>query len=112
VAKSKKVKHIKPDTCRIIKIDKDALFEFVYETMLDKMEQFFDILDITAVSSHHELNCETGEYICLINDDKSKLPLDIDLHELLSKIEKTTSTLYSPNRYKEMTYDEIRALLK
>ncbi len=112
MTKSKKVKHIKNDTCRIIKIDKDALFEFVYETMIDEMEQFFDILDVTTVTSHHDLNFETGEYICLINNDKSKLPNDIDLHRLLSKIENTTSTLYSPNRYKEMTYDEIRALLK
>ena len=37
MANSKKVKHLKDDRCRIIKIDKDALFEFIYETMIDNL---------------------------------------------------------------------------
>ncbi|MEG0774055.1 hypothetical protein [Clostridium sp.] len=112
MTKSKKIKHLKNNKCRVIKIEKDALLEFVYETIIDRLEQYFDILDCTTVVSHHEFNSETGEYICLINHNKEKLPDDIDIHELLSKMERTTTTLFSPNRYKEMSFDEIRVLLK
>jgi hypothetical protein len=112
LANSKKVKHLKDDRCRIIKIDKDALFEFIYETMIDNLKVYFDILDSTKVTSHHEFSSETGEYICLINDSKDKMPDDIDIKKLLSKMSQTTSSLYSDNRYKEISYNEIRTLLK
>jgi len=38
---SNKVKHLKNNTCRVIKIDKEALFEFIYEKMIDNQEEFF-----------------------------------------------------------------------
>jgi hypothetical protein len=69
------------------------------------------LLDCTTVTSHYKFNSESGEYICLINDNREKLPDDIDIDNLLSKMSQTTSSLYSPNRYKEMTFDEIRNLL-
>jgi hypothetical protein len=108
---SEKVKHLKSNTCRVIKIEKEALFEFIYETMIDSIEQYFDLLDCTTVTSHHKFNSESGEYICLINDNKKMLPDDIDINKLLSKMSQTTTSLYSPNRYKEMTFGEIRNLL-
>jgi hypothetical protein len=112
VTKSRRVKHLKDGKCRVIKIDQEALFEFVYESFIDNLENFFDLLDMTTVVSHHQFVPETGEYICLINDENEKLPEEIDIQKLLSKMEKTTTSLYSPNRYKEITFDEIRALLK
>jgi len=86
-------------------------FEFIYETMIDSLEHYFDLLDCTTVTSHHKFNSESGNYICLINDNREKLPDDIDIDKLLSKMSQTTSSLYSPNRYKEITFDEIRNLL-
>ena len=108
---SKKVKHMQRNTCRVIKIEREALFELIYETMIDGLEEYFDLLDCTVVTSHHKLNPENGEYICLVIDDRDKLPDNIDIDDLLSKIPQTTTSLYSPNRYKEITFDEIRNLL-
>jgi len=108
---SNKVKHLKNNTCRVIKIDKEALFEFIYEKMIDNQEEFFDIIDGTVVTSHHMFDPVSGEYICLINDDRNKLPDIFDIEKLLLKIPQTTDSLYSPNRYKEITIEEIVNLL-
>lgn len=110
--KNRKVKHLKNNTCRVIKIEKKALCEFIYVTMIDQLEQYFDLLDFTVVTSHHKLNLESGEYICLINDNREKLPKDIDIDRLLSQISQTTTSLHFSNPYKEMTFDEIRNLLR
>jgi len=80
--------------------------------MIDNLEEYFDILDCTTVTSHNEFSSETGEYICLISDNEDKMPDDIDIKKLLLKTAQTTTSLYLPNRYKEMSFDEIRTLLK
>lgn len=46
--------------------------------MIENLEVYFDILDSTKVTSLHEFSSETGEYICLINDNKDKMPDDTD----------------------------------
>jgi hypothetical protein len=95
---------------RIIKISRDALFEFIYESVIDKQGSFFDITDVTKVVSHHDINFDTGEYICLIHNDNNEtlqLPKEIDLNKLLSKMPDTTKTMYAPNRYVELSLDEI-----
>lgn len=111
MANSHKVKHLKNNTCRVVKIDKEALFEFVYETMIERLEQYFDLLDSTTVVSHHKFSEDTGDYICIINDENVQLPNDIDVDVLITKMEATTNTLYANNRYKEMTFDEVRRIL-
>ena len=108
---SNKVKHLKNTTCRVIKIDKEALFEFIYEMVIDNLEEFFDIIDGTVVTSHHKFDSECGEYICLIKDDRYKLPDIFDIEKLISNIPQTTDSFYSPNRYKEMTFEEIKNIL-
>ncbi|MFV0341819.1 MAG: hypothetical protein ACK5JH_02855 [Anaerocolumna sp.] len=75
----RKVKHLKSNTCRVVKIDKEALFEVVYETMIERLEEYFDLIDSTTVISHHEFKYETGEYICIVNNADERLPDDIDI---------------------------------
>jgi len=41
---------------------------------------------------------ETDEFLCVINDDRH--PLKIDIETLLKDVPKTTDSLYSPSRYK------------
>jgi hypothetical protein len=109
--KSKKAKNLKNNQYRIIKISKDALFEFIYESIIDKQAAFFDIPDVTKIVSHHNVNFETGEYIIIVHNDNKKtlkLPEDIDLGKLLSRMPDTTSTLFSENRYVELTLKEIK----
>ncbi|MCL2509231.1 MAG: hypothetical protein FWF05_08660 [Oscillospiraceae bacterium] len=116
----KKKKILEKDKIRIIKINKEALWEFIYESVIDNLEEFFDISDCTTVTSHFDINFENGNFICLINntDDLARtepakvlqLPEEIDLESLLNNMEDTTESLYQPDRFKEFTIDEIKAL--
>ena len=115
MARNKKVFNLKDDHYRIIKISKEALFEFLYESIIDHQESFFDIGDATRIVSHHHLDHDTGEYICLVRNNKDKSlerPEGIDLEALIKKLPDTTETLYKPNRYVEMTMDEIKEILE
>ena len=96
---------------RVIKISQEALWEFIYESMIDQQEDYFDIPDITKITSHFDINFETGEFICLIRSDEPlRLPEGIDLKLLLANMEDTTNTLYQSKRYKEYSYDKLRAI--
>ena len=115
MARSKKVFNLKDDHYRIIKISKEALLEFVYETINDHQESIFDIGDATRIVSHHYMDYDTGEYICLIRNTKGKAldrPEGIDLEALVKKLPDTTDTLYKPGRYVEMTLEEIKDKLQ
>ncbi len=46
-----KNKTIADDKYRVIKIGKEAIFEFLYESFMDKLETFFDVSDSTTVSN-------------------------------------------------------------
>ena len=105
------------DRYRIIKISKDALWEFIYESIIDNQEVFFDISDGTTITSHFDIDFEKGNLICLINNSLDieptkmlQLPEGIDLQALLNNMEDTTDTMCQPNRYKEFTFDEIKGL--
>jgi hypothetical protein len=102
---------------RIIKISQDALCEFICESIIDNSGDFFDVSDVTEITSHHYVDFKNGNYICLvksINDDETakalELSAEIDLQKLLNNMEDTTDSLYQPNRYKEFSLDEIKAL--
>lgn len=100
---------------RVIKISKEALWEFIYESIIDKQEDYFDIKDITKIISHFDINFETGEFICLLKGfdetpDSFGLPEGIDLQLLLKNMEDTTSSLFQSERYKEYSYDELRSI--
>lgn len=102
---------MKDNEFRVIKISKEALFEFIYESIIDNQEDFFDIKDGTKIMSHHDINFETGEYICIINNsNRNSLDLrnEIDIKKILANIADTTDSLYSPNRYIiQLTLDQL-----
>jgi len=93
---------------RIIKISKEALWEFIYESIIDKQGIFFDISDETVITSHHDIDFESGNYICLVKNNIDSE--QIDLQALLNNMEDTTQSLYEPNRYREFSIDELVTL--
>jgi len=109
---------LEKDKFRIIKISKDALWEFIYESIIDNQGHLFDISDATSIVSHHDIDFESGNYICLIrnneNEDGSILRLSerIDLKALLRNMPDTTTSLYQDNRYQEISLEEIEVLQK
>lgn len=105
------------DQVRVIKIGKEALFEFIYEKFIDDQDAYFDV-DGLEVTSTFDVNFERGEFMFCVyqSEDKNgnliKLPEEIDLQQLMKRIPDTTTTMYAERRYKEFTKEELIELSK
>ncbi len=110
-------KKLDENSVRVIKIGKEALFEFIYEKFIDDEEIFFDV-NLLDVISAFDINFERGEFICCVSKAEDangtilKLPEEIDLQHLMKNIPDTTATMFADNRYKEFTKEELVALSK
>ena len=110
-------KKLNENSVRVIKISKEALFEFIYEKFIDDQGEFFDV-DTLDVIHTFDINFEQCGFIfCVSKAEDAKgnilmLPEDIDLQRLMEKIPDTTSTMFAGNRYKEFTKEELIALSK
>ena len=108
-------KKLNENSVRVIKISKEALFEFIYEKFIDDEEIFFDV-DVLDVISTFDINFERGELICCVSKAEDadgkilRLPEEIDLQQLMENIPDTTSTMFGDSRYKEFTKEELIAL--
>ena len=113
----RKRKQLDENSVRVIKIGKQALFEFIYEKFIDDEELFFDV-DLLEISSHFDINFERGEFICCVSKSEDAdgnmlaLPEEIDLQTLMENLPDTTTTMFADHRYKEFTKDELIALSK
>lgn len=101
------------NTVRLIKISKAALFEFIYEKIVEKQDIFLDV-DPTEVSDYFDMNYENGEFIFAAiksedgNGDMLTMPEGIDLQKLMKKIPDTTGSMFAPGKkYKEYTKQEL-----
>ena len=78
------------DQIRVIKISGQALFEFIYESFIEKQQDLLD-LDPTEVSNLFEFDSENGEFIfCAVKTEDEKgnllpLPKKFDLAAILRK---------------------------
>ncbi len=109
-----KKKTIPDDKYRVIKIGKEAVFEFLYESFKDKIETFFDVSDSTTVVTAFDIDRDKGEFICIARNEMSeneRLQIDVDLQKLLSKLEATTDTLFQNNRYVELSKRDIEKVI-
>ncbi len=106
-----KEKRIPDDKYRIIKIGKEALFELIYESFIDSEEQLFDISDGTSIVTGFDIDWEKGEFICVARnelDENEHLQFDIDISEVLTKINPTTDSLYNGGKhYIELSKSDI-----
>ena len=104
-------KRIPDDKYRIIKIGKEALFELICEAFKEWEEDFLDVSDSTTIVKSFSIDWEKGEFICIarneLPEEEEHIQFDVDTHELLSKFENTTDTLFAPNRYVEVMKSEI-----
>ena len=102
---------------RVIKIGKEALFEFIYEKFIENQEQYFDV-DPLEVIDTFDLDFENGEFIFCVHKDEDKdgniieFPEEIDLKILLKKLPDTTNTMFADGRYKEYSKEELVELSK
>ena len=112
--KKKEEKSIPDGKCRIIKISRDALLELVFESMMENTELYFDVDDSTGVFLDSYMDWDANEFICIARNHPSDedLPshLDTDAKDVLPKLKDTTNSLYSENRYVELSEDELKNL--
>lgn len=98
---------------RVIKIGKDAVYEAMREYFKDNAEVFFDISDSTTAVTRFNIDWDKGEFICIARNElpeNEHLQFDIDTDKLFSRLENTTDTLFSRNRYVEMSESDIENL--
>ena len=110
---SRRKKIIPDGKCRIIKLDKDALFELIYETIIDNQKVFFDVSDVSTITTHFAMDWDSGELICIaknLPDSGDCSALTIDAKALLTKFDPTTKTIFDDHRYIEISEKDIRNL--
>lgn len=108
--KKKPEKKIPENTYRVIKISKDALFEFVYEQFLDKQEQFLDITDPTTVVTSFGVDWDDSSFVFIARNsmDENDFCEDIDIQKISKALSDTTSTMYKNNRYIDLSENQIK----
>ncbi len=106
------------NTCRVIKINKDALYEFIYENFIAQEMDLMDIENRVGVSNNFAIDWEKGEFIFTAHKSEDKdgndipFPKDIDINKLLSKMPATTDSVLSPDTcYKDYAFEELMEIL-
>ena len=105
-----KEKTIPQGSYRIIKIGKDAIYEVLREYITEHQEAFFDVTDAAKIVTLFDIDWEKGEFICVARSDygdDERLQFSIDAEQLLAKLPNTTDTLFAPNRFIELSEEEI-----
>ena len=109
--KKKIEKKIPENTYRVIKISKEALFEFIYESFIDNQETFFDITDGTKIATSFDIDWENDSFIIAQNtNDELPFGKEIDVKKISDSIDDTTNTMYADNRYIELTQEQLDAI--
>lgn len=97
---------------KVIKISKEALFEFIYEKFIENQEEFLDV-NPTEVSNFFDIDFTNGQFIfCAIKSEDElgnflTMPEKVNLQNVMKNLPDTTDTMFSPNRYKEFTKEEF-----
>lgn len=113
----KELERLDNDTVRVIKIGKQALYEFIYESVIEHQGNLFNV-DALDVVDYFDINYERGEFIfcvCKSEDENGnflRLPDDVNLQKIMQNIPDTTSTMFSGISYKEYTKKDLTRLSK
>ena len=108
---------MKDNQCRIIKIEKDALYEFIYENFIANHQELMDE-DAVGNMNTFAINWEEGSFVfCAHKDENDEgdivpFPKDIDINKVLKELPATTSSLLEPGiKYKDYSFDELREII-
>jgi hypothetical protein len=102
---------------RFIKIDSDAVFEWIRERVNDEINRLFDVMDSCLVYRYADIDWETATFFCLAQyyDNSPDIPPplppfpDVDYHRLVY-LPDTTVDLCQGSAYMELTEAELIAL--
>ena len=101
-------------TLRVVKIDKEAIFELIYETFIAQEQELLDLSPVD-VSNDCAMDWEKGEFIFAAHlqennlGELNPLPNDIDIQDLLQKLPVTTdSVLGREVIYRDFSFDQLK----
>ena len=108
---------MKDNQCRIIKIEKDALYEFIYENFIANHKELMDEDAIENINTF-TIDWETGTFLFCAhkseneNGESVPFPKDININELLKVLPATTnSVLASGKNYRNYSFEELRKIV-
>ena len=101
-------------TLRVVKIDKEAIFELLYETFIAQEQELLDLSPVDLINDC-AMDWEKGEFIFTAHLQKNNLgefnpfPKDIDIQDLLQKLPVTTdSVLGKEVIYRDFSFDQLK----
>ena len=107
---------MKKNTVRVIKIGKEALYEFLYENIISKEESLLQV-PATEVMNSFAMDWEKGEFICMAHQAEDAdgelipLPKEIQPETLLKVLPETAESLLKRGKvYRDYSFEELKEL--
>ena len=115
---------MKEKTVRVIKIGKEALYEFLYENMISEEETLLQV-SATEVMNHFAMDWESGEFIFMAHQaedaDGELIPLPKEIQPetllkvlpetLLKVLPETAESLLERGKvYRDYSFEELKEL--
>lgn len=91
-------RRLKKGEVRVIRIDKEAMFEFFCETVMEKGCEYFDLHDLTKVTFQMNWDHDANEFTCVVCNSEDVDAVDAKLAS--KEVGLTTDTMFRKNRYK------------
>ena len=91
-----KVKRLNDNECRVIRIKEDAIRELIYETIIEKGKDFFDLLDITRVSFEICFDMDARDLICVVHNRTYPLNKEVDFDQIANILIKQQNRCFHP----------------
>ena len=108
---------MKENILRVVKIDKEAILEFIYENFIANEEELLGVR-ASEVNNNFAIDWEKGEFIFTAHKQEDvdggiiELPKEIEIVKLLKNLSNTTDSALSTGRiYKDYTFEELKRLL-
>ena len=107
---------MKEKTVRVIKIGKEALYEFIYENMISEEENLLQV-SATEVMNHFAIDWEKEEFIFMAHQAEDadgeliSLPKEIQPETLLKALPETADSLLGRGKvYRDYSFEELKEL--
>ena len=107
---------MKKNTVRVIKIAKEAIYEFLYENMISEEENLLQV-SATEVMNSFAMDWERGEFIFMAHEAEDadgeliSLPKEIQPETLLKALPVTTESLLKRGKvYRDYSFEELKEL--
>ena len=101
-------------TLRVVKIDKEAIFELIYETFIAQEQELLNLSPVDLINDC-AMDLEKGEFIFAAHlqenslGELNPLPNDIEIQDLLQKLPVTTdSVLGREVIYRDFSFDQLK----